>query len=128
MDKKRTSHNPTPERIPNNTNKWKVGISRKNTKKRIKEPEKTQHRETLTYVATYNKNNPELFIEIIKNLELKNKDKIKEIFDTTKIIKGQGQPENLKRILTSSTFGENTTQGVNKCNSKWWKMWYDYRK
>ena len=31
------------------------------------------------HVAYYNKNNPELFTEIIKNLQLKNKDKIKEI-------------------------------------------------
>ena len=75
------------------------------------------------FVATYNKNNPELFSEIMKNLEeLKNKDKNKEILDTTKIIKSQRQPKNLKRILTSSTFGENTTQGVAKCNNKWYKI------
>ena len=43
----------------------------------------------------------------MKNLEeIKNKDKIKEILDTTKIIKSQRQPKNLKRILTSSTFGK----------------------
>ena len=42
----------------------------------------------LAYVVTYNKNNPELFTEILKNLEkLKNNDKIKEILDTTKIIR-----------------------------------------
>ena len=73
------------------------------------EPEKT----------TYNKSNPKLFTEIMKNLEeLKNKDKIKEILDTTKIIKSQKQPKNLKRILTSSSFEENTTQGVTKCNNR----------
>ena len=49
----------------------------------------------------------------MKNLEeIENKDKIKEILDTTKI--SQRQPKNLKRILTSSTFGENMTQGVTK--------------
>ena len=47
-----------------------------------------------------------------------NKDKIKEILDTSKIIKSQRQPKNLQRILTSSTFGENTTQGVTKGNNK----------
>ena len=48
------------------------------------------HEKTLTYVETYNKNNPELFTEIMKNLEeLKNKDKIKETLDTIKIIKSQ---------------------------------------
>ena len=55
----------------------------------------------------------------MKNLkELENFGKIKEILDTTKIIKSQRQPEILKRILTPSTFGENTTQGVTKCNNK----------
>ena len=55
-------------------------------------------------------NNPELFTEIIEILEgIKNNDKIKEILDTTKIIKSQIQPKNLKRIHTSSSFGENTT-------------------
>ena len=65
----RSTHNSTPERIFNNTNEYKFGISRKNTPKRIKEPEKTQQRKNLAYVATYNKNNPELFTEIMKNLE-----------------------------------------------------------
>ena len=70
------------------------------------------------YIYIYNKNNPELFTEIMKNLkEIENKDKIKEILNTTKIIKSQRQLQNLKRILTSSTFGENTTQGVTKCNN-----------
>ena len=61
-----------------------------------------------------------LFTEmILKNLEeLKDNVKIKEILDTAKIIKSQRQPKNLKRILTSFTFGENTTQGVTKCNNK----------
>ena len=66
---------------------------------------------------------PELFTEIMKSLEeLKNKDKIKEILDTSKIIKSQGQPKNLKKILSSSTFGENTTPGVTKCNKKRYKI------
>ena len=55
----------------------------------------------------------------MKNLkEIENKDNIKEIIDTTNIIKSPRQPKNLKRILTSSTFGENTTQGVTKCKNK----------
>ena len=43
----------------------------------------------------------------MKNLEeIENKDKIKEILDTTKKkIKSQRQPKNMKRILTSFTFG-----------------------
>ena len=85
----------------------------------LEEPEKIQQRKTLTYVATYNKNNPELFTEIMKNLEeIEDKDKIKEMLDTRKIIESQRQPKNLKRILTSSTFGKNTTQGVTKWKNK----------
>ena len=37
-------------------------------------------------------------------------------------MKSQSQPKNLKTILISSTFGENTTQGVIKCNNKRCKM------
>ena len=49
--------------------------------------------------------------------EIENKDKIKEILNTTKIVNSQRQPNNLKRILTS-TFGENTSQGVTKYKNK----------
>ena len=38
--------------------------------------------------------------------DVENKDKIKEILGTIKIIKSQRQPKNLKSILTSSTFGK----------------------
>ena len=38
------------------------------------------------------------------------------------MIKSQRQPKNLKRILTSTTFGENTIQGVTKCNNKRYKI------
>ena len=44
-------------------------------------------------------------------------DNIKEILDTTKIIKSQKQPKTLKRIFTC-IYGENTTQGVTKCYNK----------
>ena len=59
----------------------------------------------------------------MKNVELKINDKIKEILDTTKIIKSQRRLKNLKRILTSSTFGENATQGISKCNNKRYKIY-----
>ena len=52
----------------------------------LRNPKKHNKGKSLAYVATYNKNNPELFTEIIKNLEeLENNDKIKEILDITKI-------------------------------------------
>ena len=54
------------------------GISRNNTFKRINETEKIQQRKTLAYVAIYNKNNPELYTEMIQNLkEIENKNKIR---------------------------------------------------
>ena len=71
---------------------------------------KHNNKKPLAYVTIYNKNNPKLFIEIIKNLELKNNDKIKEILDITKVIKSQRQPKNLLKILTFSTFKENNTR------------------
>ena len=90
----------------------------------LRNPKKHNSEKPLAYVTTYNKNNPELFTETMKNLEEhKNKDKIKEILDTTKIIKSQKQTKNLKRILISSTFGENATLGVTKCNNKWCKIY-----
>ena len=89
----------------------------------MRDPKKHNNKKPLAYVTTYYKNNPELYSEIMKNLEeLKNKDKIKEIIDITKIIKSQCQPKNLKRILAFSTFGENKTQGVTKCNYKRYKI------
>ena len=54
-----------------------------------------------------------------KNLEKhKNNEKNRRNTKHIKIIKSQTQPKNLKRIITSSTFGENTTQGVTICNNK----------
>ena len=74
------------------------------------EKKNTSTRNPKQKVSTYNKNNPELFTEIMKNLEEIKKDKIKDILDKTKIIKIQRQPKNLKRILIFFTCGENTTQ------------------
>ena len=80
-------------------------------------PKKYNNEKPLAYVATYNKNNLELLTEIMRNLkDTENKDKIKEILDTTKMIKSQRQPKNMKRILTSSTFGK--TQHKELSNAK----------
>ena len=60
---------------------------KKTKKKQQKNKKKTNisTKKNLIYVATYNKNNPDLFTEIITNLELK----IEEVLDTTKVIKSQ---------------------------------------
>ena len=79
-------------------------------------------RKTLSYVSTDNWNNPDLFREIIKKFRRTSKlGKIKEIQDTTKIIKSQGEPKNHKIILTSSTFGENNKR-IAQWNNKWCKI------
>ena len=71
-------------------------MSRKNTTKKLQNTKKHNNEKLPAYVAAYNKNNSELLIEIIKRyLKLKNIDKIKEILDTTKVIKSQWQPKNL---------------------------------
>ena len=45
-----------------------------------------------------------------EELKKKNDDNILEILDATKNFKRQTQPQNLKKFITSSTFGENTTR------------------
>ena len=45
----------------------------------------------------------------MKNLELKNKDKIKETLDTTKISKKPETTQKSEKNTHTSTFGENTT-------------------
>ena len=75
--------------------------------------EKVPWKELRKLKMYYNKkplayNKTTLFTGIIKkNLEeLKNNDKIKEILDTTKVIKSLRQPKNLKRILTLLNSGK----------------------
>ena len=94
-------------------------LAEKIPQRELRNLKKHNNKKPVAYVAAYNKNNPELFTEIMKDLdELKNRDKIKEILDTTKIIKSQRQPKNPKRIPSSSTFEKNATQGVTKCKNK----------
>ena len=69
---------------------------------------------TLAYIATYNKNHPKLFTEMIKNLE--------ETLDTTKVIKSQTTQKSLKNTHLFYIW-ENTT----KCKMMW-SMWYNYAK
>jgi len=82
----------------------------------LRTPKKHNNEQQLAYVSTYNKNNPEIFTNILHQLE--NNEKIKNILDTTKIIKSKRQSRNLKQILTSSKFGIRTTQGVSKCGNR----------
>ena len=60
-------------------------LAEKIPQREFRNPKKHNNEKPLAYIATYNKNNPELFRGIMKNLEeIENKDKIKEILDTQK--------------------------------------------
>ena len=59
-------------------------------------PKKHNNEKPLAYVAIYDKNNLELFTEIIKNLELKNNDKIKKYLTQQKSLKARGNKKILK--------------------------------
>ena len=80
--------------MPNNTNKCRIGLAEKLPLKELVTPKRHCKEEPLAYVSKYNKNNPELFTEMKKNLEqLKNNERIKNIQHTTKIIKAIDNPE-----------------------------------
>ena len=70
-------------------------------------------------VTTYNKNNPELFTEIRKNLEeFKNNVKIIEIMDTKKSLKARDYTKIFKKTHLFYIQGKNITQRVTKCKNK----------
>ena len=71
-------------------------LAEKIPQRELRNPKKYNNEKPLAYFKTYNRNDQELFTEMIqKVLGLKNNHKIKEILDTTKIIKSQRQPKNL---------------------------------
>ena len=73
-----------------------IEIAEKIPLQELRSHKKYNNEKLLTYVKTWNKNNPELLKNIIKNLEeLKHNDKIKEILDTNQIIESHPQPKNL---------------------------------
>ena len=74
---------------------------------------------TLSMCLSIQQKQPRTFMEISKNLEqLKNNDKIKNMFDLTKIINSKWQPKKLKHTLTLSNFGPYPTHGVSR-RKKW---------
>ena len=93
-------------------------LAEKIPERESRNPKKHNNEKPLAYVTTYNKNTPKLLTEMIKNLdELINNNKIQERLDTKKSLKDRDNPK-IFRNLTSSTFRENTTQRVTKCNNK----------
>ena len=86
----------------------------------LRKPKVKKEDYPLTFVSTFNKNNPEIFPEIRKNLQhLENNETFKRIFENTELINSKRQPKNFKKILTSAKFRENDNIiGVKKCGSK----------
>ena len=80
---------------------------------------KTQDKNTLAFVSTYNPHNPNIFPMIKNTLPiLRQSNKLSKVVDNIKIINSKIQPPNLKKILTRARFlsDESTpTIMVTKC-------------
>ena len=80
---------------------------------------KTQDKNTLAFVSTYNPHNPNIFPMIKNTLPiLRQSNKLSKVVDNIKIINSKRQPPNLKKILTRARFhsDESTpTMMVTKC-------------
>ena len=96
-----------------------IRISRKNTTKKIKEPEK-HNKKPLAYIATYNKN-PELFTEIIKKSR-RNWKQSQNQRNTKrqKSLKARYNPKILKEY--APLLHSEKTQEITKCNKKLCKI------
>ena len=86
-------------------------------------PRSAAQGKVLTFVKTHNPGNPNFYRTILNSLPMLDKSpKMKEIMSKTTIIQSSRQPKNLKRLLTSSTFGDvsdpNHVPGVKKCNHR----------
>ena len=77
----------------------------------------TEKMEVIPYVSTYNPRNSEAFNIIHENIpSLMQNPKMKDILDSSNIIKSKRQPKSLKKILTKAEFNTNTrTPSVSKC-------------
>ena len=66
---------------------------------------KTQDKNTLAFVSTYNPHNPNIF-PMIKNTRpiLRQSKKLSKVVDNIKIINSERQPPNLKNFLTRAKF------------------------
>ena len=83
----------------------------------LRNPSKKEKDFPLAYVSTHNIANPELFQEIMRNMDqLHNNERLKKLLENTKIIKSKRQPKNLKQILTKAYTGKPHKNSVTKCN------------
>ena len=83
----------------------------------LRSPKKDNKEDTIAFVSTFNKRNPELFTHLKQYTHiLKRNEKMKNILDSTKLIKSKRQNKNLKKLLTSSRVEETLSLGSFKCN------------
>jgi len=83
-------------------------------------PHKKSHKNVLTFVTTYNPNNPNIQKGVDTALAiLDSSSKMKSVMKNTKLIKSRRQPPNLKRMLTTAEFSSTArSYAVRKCGDK----------
>ena len=80
----------------------------------LRQPKNVEHKNNLTFVSTFNPNNPKIFNLVksgVNTLIENNVNGFKDI----KLIHAKRQPPNLKRLLTQSLFTSQTS-GVFQCS------------
>jgi hypothetical protein len=86
-------------------------------KQLLTEERSVNNKETIAYVSTFNPRNPELFSEIIHDINILKRDPhMRNVLENYQIIKSKRQPPNLKRILTKAKYTETTSNPkVSRC-------------
>ena len=83
----------------------------------LEEVNNTNNTETIPYVSTYNPQNPEIYPQLLNDINVLKRDThMRDVLDKFTFIKSKRQPPNLKRLLTKAKFCENeNTPTVTRC-------------
>ena len=81
---------------------------------KLRQPKTIENNNNLTFISTFNPNNPKIFTLIKSGVNTLVENNING-FKNIRLIHAKRQPPNLKRILTNSLF-KNKTAGVFKCS------------
>ena len=82
----------------------------------LRTPKTISNDNSLTFITTYNPNNPNVYEMTDKSVECLKRNKV-DGFENLKVTKGKWQVPNLKRILTKAEFSQKQV-GVYKCPDK----------
>ena len=70
--------------------------------------EQIEQPKIIPYVSTYNPRNPEIYSQIINDINILKRDThMNDVLNNYSFIKSKRQPKNLKRLLTRAKFGQN---------------------